>query len=108
MDLDFLIEKLKETGFPVAYSHFRKEDPPTIPYVVVTMGDTNNFFADDSVFDSVETFEIECCFEKKNPQQEKILTDKLDELGVTWQKTSEEYIYDDGVYSIFYEFEELK
>lgn len=108
MNLDWLIEKLKETNFPVAYSHFQKEDPPTLPYIAVRIGATDNFFADNSVFNDVEDYSLEYCFIKKNPQQEKILTDKLDEIGVAWQKTSEEYIDDEQIYSSFYEFKELK
>lgn len=105
MDLDFLIEKLEETGFPVAYSHFNKNNPPKLPYIAVTMGASSNLFADDKVYHPINSYQVELCYEKKNPQQEKVLTDKFDELEIAWEKTSEEYINDDGVYSNFYEFE---
>ena len=33
MTLKEMIAMLEETGFPVAYGHFPKEAPPSVPYI---------------------------------------------------------------------------
>lgn len=37
MTLKEMIAMLEETGFPVAYGHFPKEAPPSVPYIALTL-----------------------------------------------------------------------
>ena len=106
MTLSDMISILEETGFPVAYDHFPVELPPTVPYIAVTLPYTDNFYAENKVWKQFAIWNIELCTEIKDPVAEKALTDILDSHNITWQKTSEDFIEDDGVFSIFYEFEE--
>lgn len=106
MTLSDMISILEETGFPVAYDHFPVESPPTVPYIAVTLPYTDNFYAENKAWKQFAIWNIELCTAVKDPQAEKALTDILDSHNITWQKTSEDFIEDDGVFSIFYEFEE--
>ena len=107
MILSDLIKILEETGYPVAYDHFLKEAPPNVPYIAVTIPYSDNFFAENSTWKEYVIFNIELCTEKKDVAAEKKLTNILDENHIAWQKTSEDFIEDDGVFSIFYEFKEI-
>lgn len=107
MTLKEMIAMLEETGFPVAYGHFPKEAPPTVPYIALTIPYTDNFFAENKVWKQIAYGDIELCTEHKDTEAEKKLTDVLNSHNITWQKTSEDFIEDDGVFSIFYEFEEV-
>lgn len=106
MKVSDMITLLEQTGFPVAYDHFPTESPPTVPYIAITIPYTNNFYAENQVMVQIAHWDIELCTEIKDPKAEKALTDILDSHNITWQKTSEDFIEDDGVFSIFYEFEE--
>ena len=106
MTLSDMISMLEQTGFPVAYDHFPTESPPTIPYIALTIPYTNNFYAGNMVWKQIAHCDVELCTEIKDTQAEKALTDILNSHNITWQKTSEDFIEDDGVFSIFYEFEE--
>lgn len=107
MTLGEMLAILEETGYPVAYDHFPKESPPTAPYIALTIPYTDNFYAENKVWKQIARGDIELCTEIKNPQAEKKLTDILDSHNITWQKVSEDFIEDDGVFSIFYEFKEV-
>lgn len=96
---------LQETGFPVAYNHFKKSVEP--PYIAFTTPYSKNFNADNMIWAVVNHYAVELCTIAKEPETEKRLTDILDGHGLIWERTNEEYITDDGVYSIIFEFEEV-
>lgn len=106
MKIEELNTILIETGYPVAYSHFPKE-VPSIPYVAFSCPESTNLFADNKVYLRAENIEIELCTKKKNPAQEKVLTDVLDSHELAWEKISEAYIEDDDVYSLIYQISEV-
>lgn len=107
MNLSDMISMLEETGYPVAYDHFPVDSPPTVPYIALTLPNSNNFYADNTVRQEIVHCTVELCTEKKDPLVEKTLTDVLNSHGIPWQKTSEEFIENDKLFSIFYEFEEV-
>lgn len=107
MTLQDIIEMLEETGYPVAYDHFPKDAPPATPYIAFTIPYTDNFYSDNIVYQQIIYGEIELCSATKDTAAEKKLTDVLDSHGIAWQKASEEFIDDDGLYSIFYDFKEV-
>lgn len=106
MTLEEMLTMLEETGFPVAYDHFSTEAPPTVPYIALTIPYTDNFYAENRVWRQIAYCDVELCTEHKDTEAEKKLTDVLDSHNITWQKTSEDFIETDGVFSIFYEFKE--
>lgn len=106
MTLKEIINMLRETGYPVAYDHFPSA-VPSIPYIAVSATGTDNVFADNGTYKQRMGFQIELCTETKNPAQEKILTDILDNNNICWELTSEAYDADDGVFSLIYNFMEV-
>ena len=66
-----------------AYRAFKeRQDPPFICYLVVN---SNNFFADDSVYFPVNRLQIELYTSDKDPETEKKLEMALQ--GVCWEKS---------------------
>lgn len=105
MTLDNILDMLEETGYPVAYDHFPKENPPDVPYIALRFPYSENFFADDKTYKQLVYVEVELCTLKKDPLAEKKLIDIFYNHDITWQKTSEEFIEeDDGLFSIYFEF----
>lgn len=100
MTLQTISELLKATGLPVAYRAFKeRQDPPFICYLVVN---SNNFFADDSVYFPVNRLQIELYTSDKDPETEKKLEMALQ--GLCWEK-SESLIESEQIYQITYEIE---
>lgn len=107
MTLEDAVKILRETGLPVAYDHYSVQDAPDPPYIAVTMDSTDNFFADNRVAVPIAEFEVELCTGKKDPPTERRLTEVFNTHDIAWQKTDEGYAESDGLYSIFYQFEEV-
>ena len=74
MTLEELNNILKETGYPVAYSHFKQRQ--TLPFITYLVEGTSNFFADDKVLLKVEQINIELYTSKKDLEAEKIIYGK--------------------------------
>lgn len=107
MNLEKLIEILKTTGFEVAYDHFQMDEPPQIPYLTVEVTNTDNAYADNTVWATIAHYEVQLCNNKKDPNAEKKLTDVLNANNICWQMTNEDYVNADEIYVNYYEFEEI-
>ncbi|WP_378210002.1 hypothetical protein [Anoxybacteroides rupiense] len=100
MKLDELYDILKETGFPVAYSHFFKpQKPPFITYMVAY---SSNFTADDQVYQEIENVQIELYTLKKDFEAEEKVKVVLDANNLVYE-TSETYISSEKLYQKVYE-----
>lgn len=108
MTLQSMIAMLEETGYPVAYDHFPREDQPDVPYIALRFPYSENYFSDDRVYKQLVYAEIELCTRIKDTTAEKKLKDVLNNHHITWQKTSEDFIEgDDEVFSVYYEFKTI-
>ncbi|ABJ09625.1 aminopeptidase [Bacillus phage 1] len=100
MNLDELNTILKQTGFPVAYSHFGKpQKPPFITYVVAY---SSNFGADDKVYQDIENVQIELYTDKKDLEAEERIKAVLDANSLYYE-TTETYIPSERLYQKVYE-----
>lgn len=89
---------LKTLGMPVAYRVF--QTPQTLPYIVFFMDDTDNEFADNSVYKQVNTWQVELYTEKKNPSLER----SLEAILPPYNKV-EAYIDEERMFQIAYSFQ---
>lgn len=69
MTLEELKIILKSTGYPVTYSHFKpseKKPIPSPPYICYLEGESNNFYADNTVLQEASNIRIELYTVKKD------------------------------------------
>ena len=100
MDEITLRSLLKTLGLPVAYHHFEKA--PRLPYIVYLFSGSSNFGADDKAYLHQPNYQVELYTSKKDPTQEKLIEDLLDEYDIYWEK-SELWIESEGLYQVVYE-----
>lgn len=93
---------LEETGLPVAYGFFRTEEAPDLPFLVYQEAYSNNFAADNVVYQKIAHIQIDLFTKWKEPQTEGKVENALSSF--VWEKAEE---YDDAekVYRITYEIE---
>lgn len=83
MDVKKLEEILKSTGYPVAYSNFKK--PPQPPYIIYWNINKSNIYADDKIYFSNENYQIELYTMKKDYEVELTLENILDNAGLIYE-----------------------
>lgn len=102
MTLGEIKDLLEITGIPVAYRAFPAGKAPPLPFLCYLFSYTNNFDADDRVYQVINRVTIELYIEAKDPATEAKVEAVLD--GLCWEK-SEEYLDDERCYEIIYEIE---
>lgn len=95
-----LYNLLKSTGLPVAYNHFKK--PPCLPYIVYLFTFSNNFGADNKVYQKINNYQVELYSDKKDLASEKLIEDLLDENEIFYDKI-ETYVESEEFYQVIYE-----
>lgn len=98
--MDKLYTILKSTGLEVAYSHFN--EPPLLPYLVYLALDSDNFGADNKVYQKINNYQIELYSDYKDPATEEVLEDTLDSNGIFYDKF-EVYIESEKLYQVAYQ-----
>lgn len=101
MTLSELVQILKATGYPVAYSHFVGE-PPSIPYITYVEFDSSNFHADNRTWQRIRNINIELYTNKKDLQAEATLEALLDANDLAYE-TSDTYIESEQLFQRIYE-----
>ena len=94
-----LFQALKETGYRVAYSHFKEPQSP--PFVVFLFGYSNDFMADGENYHEISNYQIELYTKYKEPPVEENVQAKLKEIGLPYSKI-ETYIEDADLFQIVY------
>lgn len=89
---------LMSLNLPVAYRVF--QTPQTLPYIVFFIDDTDNEFADNSVYKQVNSWVVELYTATKNPPLER----QLEAILPPYNKV-EAYIDSEKMYQIAYTFE---
>ena len=102
MTLEEIKDRLETTRLPVAYRAFPVGKAPPLPFLCYLFSYTNNFDADDRVYQVINRVTIELYTEAKDPETEALVETALD--GLCWEK-SEEFLDDERCYEITYEIE---
>ncbi len=87
-------------GIPAAYGRFRSKQPP--PFVVYLGDGQENFEADDTHYASVDNYQIQYYFKKKNEANEKIIERALLNDGFLYEKSPDVYIESEDLWVIYY------
>ena len=96
---------LKDTGFPVAYSHFigTKTTPlPSPPYITYLSAYSSNLKADNKVYKKIDNLQIELYTNKKDSIAEKKLEDLLDANEIAYDSV-ENWIDSENLFQKIYE-----
>ena len=91
------------TGFSkkVAYRAFPVGKAPKLPFICYLCTNTNNFTADNYVYQVIQEVDIELYTEKKDEASEQAVEEKLNENGLVWEKY-EDYLDSENCYMITY------
>lgn len=85
----------------VAYRAFPVGKAPKLPFICYLCTNTDNFAADDYVWQVIQGVDIELYTAKKDEKSERAVESKLNELELVWDKY-EEYIDSENCYMITY------
>lgn len=95
-----ILETIKKTGLPCAYSHFREPVEP--PFLVYLGSGQNNLAADDTLYWRENTYQVEYYFTMKDEDLEEVIEDTLLADGWIFTKSEDAYIDDEDVFVIYY------
>ncbi len=95
-----LLNLLKATGYPVAYSHFKTE--PAAPYLVYLFSYDADLMADNRNYVEISNFQVELYTEIKDLAAEKKVQNALKGAELAYRKT-ETLIESENLYQILYE-----
>lgn len=94
---------LRQTGLPVTYYEW-ENDAPSLPYIVFYYPQSNNMAADDSVYQRIDSLNIELYTKRKSFADEENLEAILNDWSMVWDK-SETYLSNEEMYEVLYEME---
>lgn len=97
---------IESIGLPFVYYQFPINQAPSLPYVIYYYPNSDNFGADNYVYQKIQTLNIEVYTKDKDFAIEKQVEDVLDEHLIFWNK-SESYITSENMYEVIYEMEVL-
>lgn len=95
---------LESTGLPVAYYKFPADEEQELPVIAFLETGSNNFAADDRVYQKVSSFDVELYTQFKDPATEALVEAALSSASIVWEKT-ETYLDTELCYEIIYEIE---
>ena len=102
MKYDKIIEMLEETNIPFAYDHFAEGESPDPPFCIFLITGSDNFNADDAVYEKLNKLVIEVYTDKKDPALEERVEDVLTRYEMLWTR-SEVWIDSEKLYEVRYE-----
>lgn len=102
MTLEELKARCEAQGFQYAYGVFKKPVEP--PHLVAICRDTNNFMADNRVYDKDISVQLDYTYIKKDLTMQNKIEDII-LSDVAWNKTEETYLSDEEVWQVSYFFE---
>lgn len=100
-----LVEILKQTGYPVFYSHFNVTDEnpaPDPPFMTYIYTYSSHMYADNKVYKKIDNFQIELYTKYKDLQAERKLEDLFDLNEITYS-SSEIFIETENIFQKIYE-----
>lgn len=99
MTLSKLVQILRATGYPVAFSHF--EETPTIPFITYREDYSSNFHADNRTYIPIKTINVELYTDRKDLIAEQTVETVLNENDLPYE-TSELYIESERMHQKIY------
>ena len=102
MKYDKIIEMLEEVGIPFAYDHFAEGESPDPPFLIFQIPGSDNFHADDKVYEKLSTLVLELYTDKKDPAWEERVEEVLTRYEIIWTR-SETWIDSEKLYEVRYE-----
>lgn len=88
----------------VAYRAFPKKEAPELPFICYLETNTNNAFADNTVYKKKTSVDVELYTENKDTESEALIEDALSRNMIPWEKT-ENYIDSEKCFQITYTLE---
>jgi len=95
-----LYQGLQATGLPVAYRTFKS--PTTPPFLVYLFAYKSDLMADGQNYLEIDNYQIELYTKNKDPATERLIQNKLKELGLPYSKT-ETFLQSEGLFQLVYE-----
>lgn len=95
-----LYQALKSLGIPVAYGSF--STPVTPPFITYQFAYSSDLIADNQNYVDISNFQVELYTAKKDLAAEKLIQDKLKELGLPYSKV-ETFLEEEKLYQVIYE-----
>ena len=104
MTYEDIATMLNSTGLSVAYNAFPIGSVPPLPYIVYSYPNSENFGADNSVYQKGTQLRIWLCTSEKDFDTEEALESVLDTNKIFYNKT-ESFEQNDAMYMVLYEME---
>lgn len=102
MTLEELKQRCENAGFQYAYGVFKNPVEP--PHLIAICQSTNNFMADNIVYEKDITIQLDYTYINKDLEMQNIIENEI--LGdIAWNKTEETYLSDEEVWQVSYFFE---
>jgi len=86
----------------VTYYAWKENEVPELPFICYLETNTNNFLADNRVYQKLQGVEIELYTRNKDIVSETLIETALNENNIIWNKT-EDYINSEKCFLIVYE-----
>ena len=104
MTREEIYKMLESTGYPVAYLQFPEDAVPPLPFVTYYFPYSDNFGADNSVYQQIEKLNVLLYTKNKDFVAEGTVEAVLGAASHYWDK-SETYIFSEHSYQVLYETE---
>lgn len=101
MTLAELYTALRSLGMPVAYGEFTESVEP--PFITYQFAYSNDLMADNQNAVSLDNIQVELYTKTKDLAREKLVQDKLKELGLPYPRKIETLLKSEGLRQIIYE-----
>ena len=95
---------LAQTGLPLTYYQWPEKEAPALPYIVWYLPGTDNFAADDKVYQQIHTLNVELYTDNKDFELEQTVEAVLEANDLVWDKV-EAYIDTERMYQVLYTME---
>ena len=102
MTLQELKKRCEDNKFKYAYGMFKRATQP--PHLIAICRDTNNFMADNKVYDKDTPIQLDYTYIDKDIEEQNKIEDII-LADVVWNKTEEVYLEDEKVWQVSYFFE---
>ena len=101
LTLEAFVQILKNTGLPVA--HYQFSGSVKLPCLVYVDKGTNNYNADDTVYQEITNIDIELYAVRRDKKAERKLEAALTMAGIVYERTGTFYIDSERVFETIYE-----
>ena len=103
MALDDLYTILN-SAYPTAYWSFPENEAPPMPYITYFESQSDNFGADNKVYNHRKQISVELLTKTKDPSAEAAVEAKLDANEIYWEK-AETHLDDEDAFEVIYTLE---